>query len=62
MKEDTKTFIFTALPVIIAAFFTIAVTLISENKWITALVQIPAWLALIWWVYALRNYYVLLDS
>lgn len=62
MNEDTKTFIFSALPVVIAAFFTIAITLICDSKWITALVQVPVWLAIIWWVYALRDYYNILDG
>ena len=62
MNEDTKTFIFSALPVVIAAFFTIAITLICDSKWITALVQVPVWLAIIWWVYALRGYYNILDG
>ena len=61
MNEDTRNFIFTALPIMIACFFTIAITLICDNKWITALVQIPVWGALVWWVYALRSYFDLLD-
>ena len=61
MNEETRTFLFTALPVMIAAFFTIALTLICPTRWITALVQIPVWGALIWWVYALKNYYDLLE-
>lgn len=60
MNDETRTFLFTALPVMIAAFFTIALTLICEARWVTALVQIPVWGALIWWVYALKNYYDLL--
>ena len=62
MKDETKSFLFTAMPVIIAAFFTIALTLICPWTWVTALVQIPVWAALIWWTYALRNYYNLLDN
>ena len=61
MKDDTRIFLFTALPVMIACFFTIALTLICEVRWITALVQIPVWGALVWWVYALKNYYDLLS-
>jgi len=61
MNEDLRTFLFTALPVMIAAFFTIALTLICETRWITALVQIPVWGALVWWVYALKNYFGLIE-
>ena len=61
MNEDLRTFLFTALPVMIAAFFTIALTLICETRWITALVQIPVWGALVWWVYALKNYFNLIE-
>lgn len=57
MKDDTRIFLFTAMPVIIACFFTVSLTLICEVRWITALVQIPVWGALVWWVYALKNYY-----
>lgn len=62
MNDDTEIFIFTALPIIIAAFFTIALTLICDSRWITALVQVPVWIALVWWVYALRSYYLTLDG
>lgn len=62
MDERILQFLFTAMPVIIAAFFTVSLTLICPWKWVTALVQIPVWVALIWWTYALRNYYnMLLD-
>ena len=61
MNAETRQFIFTALPVMIACFFTIALTLICPWRWVTALVQIPVWGALIWWVYALKNYYDLLE-
>ena len=61
MREDTKVFIFTTLPVMIACFFTVALTLICTARWLTALVQIPVWGALIWWTYTLRNFYDILD-
>ena len=57
MNDDLRTFLFTAMPVMIACFFTIALTLICTTRWVTALVQIPVWGALLWWVYALKNYY-----
>ena len=51
MKDDTREFILYVMPVIIMAFLIIAITLICDNKWITALVQIPAWAGLILWMW-----------
>lgn len=51
MKDDTREFILYVMPVIIMAFLIIAITVISESKWITASIQIPAWLGLILWIW-----------
>lgn len=62
MNEDAKIFLFAVTPVVIAMFFCIALTLICPWTWVTAAVQIPVWLVMIWWVYALRGYYDILDT
>lgn len=51
----------TALPIVLAGFLIICLTLICPWRWVTALVQIPVWVALVWWQYAIREYYNLLD-
>ena len=51
MKDDTKEFILYVMPIVIMAFLIIAITLICNNKWITALVQIPAWAGIVLWIW-----------
>lgn len=61
MNDKSRQFIFVAMPVFIVAFFVLALTIICPWRWVTALVQIPAWGALIYWQYICRDYYELLD-
>ena len=60
MKKEYKDYIFAVMPIIVTAFFVIVVTLISPNKWLTAALQIPAWAALIWWLYMAKENYELM--
>ena len=62
MSKELKNYIFAVMPIIVMAFFVIVVTLISPNKWLTAAIQIPAWIALVWWLYmAKENYELMLE-
>jgi len=54
-KDYIKLYIFTVMPVLITAFFVISLTLICEIRWLIALIQIPAWAALVWWLYMARE-------
>ena len=60
MKKEIKDYIFAVMPIIVTAFFIIVVTLISPNKWLTAALQIPAWFALVWWLYMAKENYELM--
>ena len=60
MEKELKDYIFAVMPIIVTAFFVIVVTLISPNKWLTAVLQIPAWIALIWWLYMAKENYELM--
>jgi len=55
MKGDIKEYIFTVMPVLVTAFFVISLTLICETRWLIALIQLPAWIALVWWLYMAQS-------
>ena len=56
-SDDFKKYLFQVMPILISAFTILSITLISNHKWLTALVQIPIWIALIWWLYAKENFF-----
>lgn len=60
MKMETKQYIFAVMPILVMAFFVISLTLLCDNKWIVAIVQIPAWIALVWWLYMAKENYELI--
>ena len=57
MNDDSREFILYAMPVVIIAFLIIAITLISNSKWITALVQVPAWAGLVLWMWIRHKWF-----
>ena len=57
MNDDSREFILYAMPVMVIAFLIISITLISDSKWITALVQIPAWAGLILWMWIRHKWF-----
>jgi hypothetical protein len=60
--ENIKQYVFAVMPVLITAFFVISLTLICETRWLIALIQIPAWIALIWWLYMAKQMYELIND
>lgn len=57
LTKNFKKYLVQVMPILISAFTIVALTMISNNKWLTAGVQIPIWLALIWWFYAKENFF-----
>ena len=57
VSEEVKKFLFTVMPILISAFTILSITLICNHKWLTALIQIPVWLALIWWLYMKEEFF-----
>ena len=55
--RNFKIYLVQVMPILISAFTIVAITMISPNKWLTAGIQIPIWLALIWWFYAKENFF-----
>ena len=60
MEKEVKNYIFAVMPILVTAFFVITLTLICEVRWLIALVQLPAWVALVWWLYMAKENYELL--
>lgn len=60
-SEYVKEVVFTMLPALIGCFFSIVVTLVCDQRWLAALLQLPVWGAVVWWIYALRNYYKIIN-
>ena len=60
MEKEVKNYIFAVMPILVTAFFVITLTLICEIRWLIALVQLPAWIALVWWLYMAKENYELL--
>lgn len=56
-KAKIIEFIYMTLPVMITWFFVIVLTAICENRLIIILVQLPAWIALLWWLYMTKEIY-----
>ncbi len=56
-KEIIKKFIFDVMPILVAMFCIVTVTLLSPLKWVTALIQLPVWFGLIWWLYVKEEYF-----
>lgn len=56
-KRKLIEFIYMTLPVMITCFFVIVITAICEQRWLIILVQLPAWIALLWWLYMTKEIY-----
>ena len=56
-KHKIIEFIYMTLPVMITCFFVIVITAICEQRWLIILVQLPAWVALLWWLYMTKEIY-----
>jgi hypothetical protein len=51
MRYDIERFILAVMPLILAAFCILAISIICENRWVLVLLQIPVWVAVIWWMW-----------
>lgn len=60
--DSFKQYLFAVMPILITAFFIISLTLICEDRLIIALIQLPAWLSLVWWLYMAKDNYELMMS
>ena len=56
-REIIKKFIFDVMPILVAMFCIVTVTLLSPLRWVTAIIQMPVWIGLIWWLYVKEEYY-----
>ena len=56
-KRKIIEFIYMTLPVMITCFFIVVLTAICEQRWLIILVQLPAWIALLWWLYMTKEIY-----
>lgn len=56
--SDLRRYFFDICPILVTAFFIITLTLICSTRWLIALVQLPAWGLLIWWLFAKEEYYM----
>lgn len=62
IPDNVKQYVFAVMPILITAFFIISLTLICEKRWLIALIQIPAWIALVWWLYMAKETYELINE
>lgn len=56
-KAKIIEFLYMTLPVMITCFFVIVLTAICNIRWLIILVQLPAWAALLWWLYMTKEIY-----
>ena len=56
-KKKLVEFIYMTLPVMITCFFVVVLTAICENRWLVIIIQLPAWFALLWWLYMTKEIY-----
>lgn len=56
-KAKIIEFLYMTLPVMITCFFVIVITAICEQRWLIIVVQLPAWIALLWWLYMTKEIY-----
>lgn len=51
MRYDVERFILSVMPVLMAAFCILVISLFCPDKWIQILMEIPVWIAVIWWMW-----------
>ena len=56
-KAKIIEFLYMTLPVTITCFFVIVLTAICTSRWLTIVIQLPAWVALLWWLYMTKEIY-----
>lgn len=50
-------FVYMTLPVMITCFFVVVLTAICEQRWLIIVLQLPAWIVLLWWLYMTKEIY-----